>query len=157
MCIGGTGSVGPWFFKSVRDFSARWRPRCRTTARRGDSSDGRSPSLRDFASEGPALSVRDFCVGPWFLRQDGVRVVGRMRAVGILRTGGAHPSEDFASEGPAPSVRDFGSVRGFFGKMAPASQDDRPPWPFFGRAEPIPPFFWDRRSRSLRVILRRIR
>jgi hypothetical protein len=37
-----------------------------------------------------------------------------------------------------------------FDRMLSSSQDESAPLRFFGRAEPLPPFFWDRRSRSLR-------
>jgi hypothetical protein len=91
--FGGTGSVGPWFFRrgsvgaagesapwgffgptepilpgfslegpalSVRGFFGEAVSALRARARRGDSSDGRSPSLQGFSLEGPALSVRGF-------------------------------------------------------------------------------------------------
>ena len=113
--FGGTGSVGPWIVQRggvcvVGRMRAVGILRTGGAHPSGDSLDRWSRSLRgrsvDCGSEGPALSVRDLCGGPWIVRRGGVRVAGRMRAVGILRTGGAHPSGlpgqfvDFVLEGP---------------------------------------------------------
>ena len=46
-------------------------------------------------------------VGPWIVQRGGICVLGRMRAVGILRTGGAGPSGFFAPSGLPDQFVDF--------------------------------------------------